>query len=101
MSRIRLWLRRVIILLITLLLAPSAGVSLLYYRRDPLPPAPAHARVAPSFTPVRGLSSCWAETGSAFTSYPFAMTGGSIVVKHPAGTLLIDTGNSTHFDEEV
>src|SRR5256885_6010597 len=101
MSRIRMWLRHAVILLITLLIAASAGLYVLYYRRDSLPPAPAHARVAPSFTPVRGLSTCWVETGSTFTSYSLAMTAGSIVVKHPAGTLLIDTGNSRHFDEEL
>jgi glyoxylase-like metal-dependent hydrolase (beta-lactamase superfamily II) len=51
--------------------------------------------------PVRGLSACWIETGSTFTSFPFAMTGGGILVKHPAGSLLIDTGDSIHFDEEI
>jgi glyoxylase-like metal-dependent hydrolase (beta-lactamase superfamily II) len=29
------------------------------------------------------------------------MTAGSILVKHPAGDLLIDTGNSMHFDDEI
>src|SRR5438094_4413892 len=101
MSSVRLWLRRTVILLVVLLIAASAGFYVLYYRRDALPPAPPHARVAASFTPVRGLSACWVETGSTFTGYSFAMTAGSIAVKHPAGTLLIDTGNSTDFDDEI
>jgi N-acyl homoserine lactone hydrolase len=101
MSTVRLWLRRAIILLIAVLIVSGIGLYMLYYRRDPLPAAPPHARVAASFTPVKGLSACWVETGSTFTSFPFAMTAGSIVVKHPAGTLLIDTGNSSHFDDEV
>jgi N-acyl homoserine lactone hydrolase len=101
MSTVSLWLRRAIILLIAVLIVSGIGLYVLYYRRDPLPAAPAHGRVATSFTPVKGLSACWVETGSTFTSFPFAMTAGTIVVKHPAGTLLIDTGNSSHFDDEV
>jgi len=101
MSIPRLWWRRVLISLLTLLIVLGALVYLLYYHREALIAAPPHARVAPSFTPVRGLSACWVETGSTFTSFPFAMTGGSIVVKHPAGSLLVDTGNSSHFDDEV
>src|SRR4051794_18495815 len=101
MSSVRLWLRRTVVLLVILLLAASAGFYLLYYRRDALPAAPPHARVAPTFAPVRGLSACWVETGSTFTGFSFAMTAGSIAVKHPAGTLLIDAGNSTHFDDEI
>src|SRR5258708_21468848 len=29
------------------------------------------------------------------------MTAGSILVKHPVGDLLVDTGNSSHFDDEI
>ena len=101
MSRVRLWLRRTIVLLLALLIVSGIGLYLLLYRRDSLPSAPPHARVAASFTPVKGLSACWVETGNTFVSFPFAMTAGSIVVKHPAGTLLIDTGNSSHFDDEI
>src|SRR2546421_724612 len=101
MSRIRLWLRRAIILLIALVILGSIGLYVLYYRRESLPAAPPHARIASSLTPIKGLSACWVETGNTFTSFPFAMTAGSIVVKHPAGTLLIDTGNSSHFDDEI
>jgi len=101
MSRVRLWLRRTIILLIVVLIVAGASFYVLYYSRESLPAAPSHGRVAASSAPVKGLSACWVETGNTFTSFPFAMTAGSIVVKHPAGTLLIDTGNSSHFDEEI
>ena len=100
-SRIRVWLRRALILLALLFVALFAAYYVLYYQRESLPPAPQHARVAASFTPVKVLAACWVETGSTFTSFSFAMTAGTIVVKHPAGTLLIDTGNSMHFDEEI
>lgn len=101
MSRVRVWLRRALILLVVLFVAVLAGFYVLYYQREALPAAPQHARVPASFTPVKGLTTCWVETGSTFTGYSFGMTAGTIVVKHPAGTLLIDTGNSMHFDEEV
>ena len=101
MSRIRVWLRRAAILLVLLALLVGVGAYILYFRRDSLPAAPPHARVAPSINPLKGLAACWVETGSTFTGYSFAMTAGSILVKHPAGDLLIDTGNSSHFDDEI
>ena len=101
MSRIRVWLRRAVILLLLLLILFGAGSYVLYFHRESLPAAPPHARVTPSVTPLKGLAACWVETGSTFTGYPFAMTAGSILVKHPAGDLLIDTGNSMHFDDEI
>lgn len=101
MSRIRVWLRRTVILLALLAILAGVGAYILYFQRDPLPAAPPHARVAPTIAPLKGLAACWVETGSTFTSFPFAMTAGSILVKHPNGDLLIDTGNSTHFDDEI
>jgi N-acyl homoserine lactone hydrolase len=100
-SRLRVWLRRAIILLILLAILVGVGSYILYFHRDVIPAAPPHARVAPTVNPLKGLTACWIETGSTFTNYPFAMTAGSILVKHPAGDLLIDTGNSMHFDEEI
>jgi N-acyl homoserine lactone hydrolase len=104
-SRIRVWLRRAAILLVLLVILVSVGAYILYFHRDTLAAAPPHARVAPTITPLKGLSACWVETGSTFTSFPFAMTAGSILVKHPSsdsnGDLLIDTGDSSHFDDEI
>lgn len=101
MSRLRVWLRRAAILLILLLIAIAVGAYFLYFRRDTLAAIPPHARVAPTVSPLKGLAACWVETGNTFTGYSFAMTAGSILVKHPNGDLLIDTGNSSHFDEEI
>jgi N-acyl homoserine lactone hydrolase len=100
-SSIRVWLRRAVILLVLLALFLGAGAYFLYFHRETLPAAPPHARIAPTIAPLKGLAACWVETGSTFTSYFFAMTGSSILVKHPAGDLLIDTGNSMHFDDEI
>jgi N-acyl homoserine lactone hydrolase len=100
-SRIRVWLRRAAILLVLLAILVGIGAYILYFRRDTIAAAPPHARIAPPVTPLKGLTACWVETGSTFTGYSFAMTAGSILVKHPAGDLLIDTGNSMHFDDEI
>jgi len=101
MSRVRVWLRRTLVVLAVIMVTLTAAFYVLFYQRDRLPAAPPHALVTPSFVPVPKLAACWVETGSTFTGFSFGMTAGSIVVKHPAGTLLIDAGNSSHFDEEV
>jgi glyoxylase-like metal-dependent hydrolase (beta-lactamase superfamily II) len=88
-------------LLVVLIILIGVGAYFLYFRRDTLAAAPPHARIAPTITPLKGLAACWVETGSTFTGYSFAMTAGSILVKHPNGDLLIDTGNSSHFEDEI
>jgi glyoxylase-like metal-dependent hydrolase (beta-lactamase superfamily II) len=100
-SRLRVWLRRAAILLVLLAILVGIGSYILYFHRDTLAAAPPHARVAPTINAIKGLAACWVETGSTFTGYSFAMTAGSILVKHPAGDLLIDTGNSMHFEDEI
>jgi glyoxylase-like metal-dependent hydrolase (beta-lactamase superfamily II) len=88
-------------LLVVAALGVSVSAYILYFQRESLPAAPQHARVTPSVNARKGLAACWVETGNTFTGYSFAMTGGSILVKHPAGDLLIDTGHSSHFEDEV
>lgn len=87
--------------LLTFLSILAAAFYLLYFQRTTLPPAPPHARVAPVISALPGLSACWIETGKTFTKFSIAMTAGSILVKHPAGDLLIDAGNSSHFSQDV
>jgi glyoxylase-like metal-dependent hydrolase (beta-lactamase superfamily II) len=94
-------LKRIALLLLALATIAAAGFYVLYLRRDSLPPAPPHARLAPLISALPGLSACWIETGKTFTRFSIAMTAGSILVKHPAGDLLIDAGNSSHFSQDV
>jgi glyoxylase-like metal-dependent hydrolase (beta-lactamase superfamily II) len=94
-------LKRFVLLLFALAAVVAAAFYVLYFRRIPLPAAAPHARVAPSISTIPGLSACWIETGRTFSNFSFGSTAGSILVKHPAGDLLIDTGNSSHFDDEI
>jgi N-acyl homoserine lactone hydrolase len=94
-------LKRILLLLLAFVAIAAAAFYVLYLHRTPLPPAPAHARVAPTIASLPGLSTCWIETGKTFSRFPIGMTAGSILVRHPAGDLLIDAGNSSHFKQDV
>ena len=79
---------------------------------DPtLPAAPPHANVPPQVS-APPLELCWIEYatdnqpgnyGLAGSSDKFAwnLTFSGLLVRHPRGHVLIDVGNSTHFDEET
>jgi N-acyl homoserine lactone hydrolase len=95
------WFRRLLLLFVIAVVAIGATLYVLYFRRTPLPPAPPHAMVAPVIASLPGLAACWIETGKTFSDFSFGSTAGSILVRHPAGDLLIDTGNSSHFVKEV
>jgi glyoxylase-like metal-dependent hydrolase (beta-lactamase superfamily II) len=98
MSRL---LKRIALLILLLIAAVAFAFYALYFRRTPLPATTPHARVAPAISTIPGVSACWIETGKTFSNFPFGSTAGSVLVKHPAGDLLIDTGNSSHFDDEI
>src|SRR5215467_9325111 len=97
---LRVFKRILLVLLIVAVIGASA-FYVLYLHRTPLPPAPPHARVIPTIANLPGLSACWIETGKTFSRFPIGMTAGSILVDHPAGDLLIDAGNSSHFAQDV
>ena len=94
-------LKRLALLLLTLVIMAGALVYTLYFRRTRLSAAAPHARVVPAISAIPGLAACWVETGKTFSNFSFGSTAGSVLVRHPAGDLLIDTGNSSHFAEEV
>jgi N-acyl homoserine lactone hydrolase len=94
-------LKRILLLLLVLVAVSAAAFYVLYLRRAPLPPAPPHARVTSTIANLPGLSACWIETGKTFSRFSIGMTAGSILVRHPAGDLLIDAGNSSHFAQDV
>jgi N-acyl homoserine lactone hydrolase len=101
MSALTKWLKRLVLLFVIALAALSVAFYVLYFRRIPLPPAAPHAIVVPSIASLPGLSACWIETGKTFSDFSFGSTAGSILVRHPAGDLLIDSGNSSHFKDEI
>jgi glyoxylase-like metal-dependent hydrolase (beta-lactamase superfamily II) len=94
-------LKRIALLLFALVVVMAAALYVLYFRRTPLPAAAPHARAVPVISRIPGISACWVETAKTFSNFSFGSTAGSVLVKHPAGDLLIDTGNSRHFDQEI
>ncbi len=94
-------LKRLALLLFAFLAVGVVALYVLYFRRTPLPAATPHARTAPLISTIPGISACWVETAKTFSGFSFGSTAGSVLVKHPAGDLLIDTGNSSHYDQEI
>src|SRR5258708_15617928 len=90
-------LKRIVLLLFTFVVAMAAVLYVLYFQRTALPSAALHARVVPVISTIPGLSACWVETAKTFSSSPFASTAGNVLVKHPAGDLLNDTGRSSRY----
>jgi glyoxylase-like metal-dependent hydrolase (beta-lactamase superfamily II) len=101
LSRLRVWLRRLVGLLAIVAVVVGVAAYVLYFHRESIAAAPPHARVTPEIKSLKGLAACWVETGSTFTGFSFAFTNGTILVKHPTGDLLIDTGSSMHFEDEI
>jgi len=95
------WIRRTAAAMLSVVTVLGAALYVLYFRRSLLPDVPPHARIAPAISPLPGLAACWIETGKTFGNFSFASTAGSVLIRHPAGDLLIDTGSSSHFDEEI
>lgn len=94
-------LKRILLLFLLLVAIGTAAFYVLVLHRTPLPPAPPHDRAVPTIANLPGLSACWIETGKTFSRFSIGMTAGSILVRHPAGDLLIDSGNSNHFAQDV
>src|SRR5258707_4023955 len=101
MSAASKWLKRLLLLFVIAVAAVGVALYALYFRRAPLPPAASHALVTPSVASLPGLSACWVERAKTFSNFSFGSTAGSVLVKHPAGDLLIDTGSSSHYDQEI
>jgi glyoxylase-like metal-dependent hydrolase (beta-lactamase superfamily II) len=94
-------LKRILLLLFALVAIMAAALYILYFRRAPLPAATPHARALPVISLIPGTSACWIETAKTFSNFSFGSTAGSMLIKHPAGDLLIDTGSSSHYDQEI
>src|SRR5229473_1366167 len=94
-------LKRIALLLFVFVAVAAAALYLLYFRRTPLPAAAPHARVVPVISTIPGITACWVETAKTFSNFSFGSTAGSVLVKHPAGDLLIDTGSSSQYDREI
>jgi glyoxylase-like metal-dependent hydrolase (beta-lactamase superfamily II) len=94
-------LKRMALVLLLLVAVFAAALYVLYFRRTPLPAAAPHARTVPVISRIPGISACWVETAKTFSNFSFGSTAGSVLVRHPAGDLLIDSGSSSHYDQEI
>ncbi len=94
-------LKRILLLLLASAAVLSAALYVAFFRRAPLPAAAPHARTVPVISAIPGISACWVETANTFSNFSFGMTAGSVLVRHPAGDLLIDTGSSSHYNQEI
>jgi glyoxylase-like metal-dependent hydrolase (beta-lactamase superfamily II) len=93
--------KRILLSLFALVAVMGAALYILYFRRTPLPAATPHVRAVPIVSLIPGTSACWIETAKTFSNFSFGSTAGSILVRHPAGDLLMDTGSSSHYDQEI
>ena len=77
-----------------------------------LPPAPAHARAAPSLESLPPVEVCWLElsrsdvwgqlgTSGLTRTATWRNTASGLLVRHPQGDVLIDAGYSPNVHEEV
>lgn len=94
-------LKRIVLLLLAFVAVAAVALYVLYFRRTRLPAAAPHARAVPVISAIPGISACWIETGKTFSSFSFGSTAGSVLVRHPAGDLIIDTGSSSNYDQEI
>ncbi len=91
-----IWAKRLTLTLLVVVLLVAAALYLLVGQRTPLPPAAPHSRTQPSLAALPRITVCWIETAKMFSS-----TASALLVRHPAGDLLIDAGNSSHFADEI
>ncbi len=101
--------RRKIVLFLT---AVAAALALDWTFFGTLPPGPAHSRAKPDLSALPAFDVCWAEFGSDKGPGFFLSTGwsttvaaqitvSSLVVRHPRGILMIDSGDSSKLAEEI
>ena len=89
-----------------------AGAAALLIRNTPLPPAPAHMFVKPSYAKLPRIGACWVEfdhrsvPAQAMTAgithlKTAEVTASGLVIRHPGRNILLDTGSSMHLQQEI
>jgi N-acyl homoserine lactone hydrolase len=90
------WIKRAGLALLALVAVFTLAVYVLVGHRPRVSAASVPERVVPNLTDVPPISVCWVETGEAMGA-----TASAVLVRHPAGNVLIDAGASSHFAAEV
>jgi N-acyl homoserine lactone hydrolase len=89
-----------------------AGIVVLLVRNRPLASAANHTFVRPTYDVLPKTGLCWVEfdhglapaqaaTAGITHAQRWELTGSALLIRHPHGTLLVDTGSSTHFQQEI
>jgi N-acyl homoserine lactone hydrolase len=89
-----------------------ASLAVLLVRGRPIAATGPHAVVEPDLGRLPAVRACWVEYGRNETSGQVATAGitrlgtwdvtvAGLLVHHPGGDLVVDVGNSSHFDEEI
>ena len=89
-----------------------AGAAAILIRNTPLPPAPEHMFVKPSYGNLPKIGACWVEfdhrsvPAQAMTAgithlKTAEVTASGLVIRHPGGNILVDTGSSIHLQQEI
>lgn len=94
-------LQALFVVLVIAILPPVLTIVIGLYGRRPLPPLPPLSRAIPNLSDLPPVQVCWVETGHAFGSGAVSMTASALLVRHPKGDVLIDAGNSSHFNAEA
>jgi glyoxylase-like metal-dependent hydrolase (beta-lactamase superfamily II) len=87
--------------LLALVIVFGALFYVLFLQRERLPEAPERQRAAPALESLPRFKACWVESASILAGTPVGATASSLLVRHPGGDVLVDTGGSTRFDEET
>lgn len=99
-------------LLVTTALAIVAGIVILAIRNRPLDPAEEHGFVHPTFEGLPKGSVCWIEfdhnevpgqfaTAGVTKRKKWEITASGLFIHYPKGVVLVDTGSSSHFQDEI
>src|ERR1043166_4756624 len=113
MKRLKVWIRRRLRWLAVVALGSFLAVAAtVLVRNRPIAAAAPHAFAAPDHRRLPGLRVCWLEYARNETSGQAATAGwthtsrwditvSGLLIRHPAGDLVVDVGNSSRFRDEV
>jgi glyoxylase-like metal-dependent hydrolase (beta-lactamase superfamily II) len=86
---------------LTVLVVFSGLFYLMFLYRTKLPDAPPAERVAPKLDALPAVKACWVESAGILEGTSVGVTASILLIRHPAGDVIVDAGMSTRFEEEI